>query len=145
MCTVYIYYLYINTHIEYIFLNYLHVYTFIYLYSYILYYAQIYLIYEHSIFFLYIYIYIYTCMCLYLYIHNKYTHILCKQKLLFWMRFIVWQHYYKLIIILCLNVSTINYEFCLWWYFILIELWLEFSFSFTLLLLSSMCIYEYHL
>ncbi len=29
------------------------------------------------------------CMCVYLYIHNKYTqytHILCKQKLLFWMR-----------------------------------------------------------
>ncbi len=28
------------------------------------------------------------CMCVYLYIHNKYTkytHILCKQKLLFWM------------------------------------------------------------
>ncbi len=32
------------------------------------------------------------CMCVYLYIHNKYTqytHILCKQKLLFWMRLIV--------------------------------------------------------
>ncbi len=30
-------------------------------------------------------------MCVYLYLHNKYTqytHILCKQKLLFWMRLI---------------------------------------------------------
>ncbi len=24
-------------------------------------------------------------VCVYLYINNKYTHILCKQKLLFWM------------------------------------------------------------
>ncbi len=34
-------------------------------------------------------------MCLYLYIHNKYTqytHILCKQKLLFWMRLITINH-----------------------------------------------------
>ncbi len=36
----------------------------------------------------------YTCTCVYLYIHNKYTQythigILCKQKLLFWMRLIV--------------------------------------------------------
>ncbi len=34
-------------------------------------------------------------MCLYLYIHNKYTqhtHILCKQKCLFWMRLITINH-----------------------------------------------------
>ncbi len=26
-----------------------------------------------------IFLNIYTCMCVYLYIHNKYTHLLCKQ------------------------------------------------------------------
>ncbi len=45
----------------------------------------IYLIYINLTYF----VQIYTCMCVYLYIHNKYTkytHTLCKQKLLFWMR-----------------------------------------------------------
>ncbi len=46
---------------------------------------------------------IYTCMCLYVYIYIYiyiYTHLinihsihmLCKQKLVFWMRLIIWQH-----------------------------------------------------
>ncbi len=44
--------------------------------------------YKHNIFFLNIYMHV----CVFIqYIHNKYTqytHILCKQKLLFWMRLI---------------------------------------------------------
>ncbi len=38
---------------------------------------------------------IYTCMYVSLYIHNKYkqyTHALCKQTLLFWMRLITINH-----------------------------------------------------
>jgi len=37
----------------------------------------------------------YTCMCVYLYIQINYTHyihILCKHKLLFWMRIITINH-----------------------------------------------------
>ncbi len=52
---------------------------------------------------IYIYIYIYTqvnifkihtvCVCIYIYIINKHsTHILCKQKLLFWIQLIAINH-----------------------------------------------------
>ncbi len=41
--------------------------------------------YKHNIFFLNIYMH----MCVF----TAHTHILCKQKPLFWMRLIVWQHY----------------------------------------------------
>ncbi len=44
---------------------------------------------EDSVY-IYIYIYIYTniaCVCIYIYIiYTVHTHILCKQKRLFWMR-----------------------------------------------------------
>ncbi len=86
MCTVYIYFVYINSHIcMYIFKEYM------------LYLCLINIIYTNIYMYIYIYIYIYicvcvckyflnTCMCVHLYIHNKYTqytHILCKHKLLF--------------------------------------------------------------
>ncbi len=50
-------------------------------------------IYKNFFMFIYLNIYIYThtkihvnvyTLCVYLYIHNTYTHILCKQKRLFW-------------------------------------------------------------
>ncbi len=37
-----------------------------------------------------------ACVCIFIYIINRLrTHILCKEKLFFWMRLIVWQHYKK--------------------------------------------------
>ncbi len=58
-----------------------------------------YLIYKYSIFLTYIYMRVCVCVCVCIYkiinIHS--THIFCKQKLLFWMRLIVSQHYYIII------------------------------------------------
>ncbi len=37
-------------------------------------------------------------VCVYIiHIHKTHTHILSKQKRLFWMRLIVWQHYFLLV------------------------------------------------
>ncbi len=68
MRTVFINYVYINTHTRSIYLENIYGYTSVYSYSYIL--------------------------LLYININSNviYTHILCKQKLLFWMQLIDLQH-----------------------------------------------------
>ncbi len=51
-------------------------------------YLFIYLIFDVTYFFLNT---VHACVCIYIYlinIHSTHTHILCKQKRLFWMRFI---------------------------------------------------------
>ncbi len=91
VCIVHIYYVYLNTHTYSIYFEN------IYMYLQFILYINLFNIFKHNIFFsnIHIYIYIYICMFVYLYIHNKYTqytHILRKQKLLFWMRLIVIKH-----------------------------------------------------
>ncbi len=76
MCVycVYLLCIYKYTLMQYIFWRYLHIFT------------CIYLIYKHNSL-----EYIHACMCIYIYIiniHSTHTHILCEEKLLFWMRLI---------------------------------------------------------
>ncbi len=66
MRTVYIYYVYIKTHIDCIYFE--NISMSIFIYSYNLYYKYLIL---NNVFLKY------TCICVYLYIHS--THILCKQ------------------------------------------------------------------
>ncbi len=59
-------------------------------------------------------------MCFYLYIHNKYTqytHILCKQKLLFWMRLFAINHLTALIYIQYIYIYIYIYikKYMLFW------------------------------
>ncbi len=66
MCSVYIYYVYINTHTYSIYLENIYTYLHVYMYIHIVY--IIYLIYKRNIFFWNIYMHV--CV----FIHNKYTY-----------------------------------------------------------------------
>ncbi len=94
VCTVYIYYVYINTH------------TCMFIFKKNM--LRLYIKYIYTLYQLYKYIHLNTCkyfqnrccMCVCLYIHNKYTqytHMFCKQKLIFWMRLIMINHLTALI------------------------------------------------
>ncbi len=80
ICVLFIYYVYINTHTYSIYFE--NIYMYIHLFTYIIY----------IFFFLK---YIHACVCV-IYIFNIWVvcfiYLLCKQKLLFWMWIIVWQH-----------------------------------------------------
>ncbi len=111
VCSVYIYYVYTNTHtyniyfvqyiynVYYIYNIYMYIFIFIKFILYInIFNLDLYLIYKQHRFLKYIYmlvcvcIYIYIYIHIYIYIYTIHTPILCKQKLLCWMRLIVWQH-----------------------------------------------------
>ncbi len=67
---------------------------------------------------------------MYLYIHNKYTQytdILCKQKLLFWMRLIIWQYIY-----IYTHTHTLTGHFIR--YTLLVPGWTPFAFRTALIL-----------
>ncbi len=66
---------------------------------------------------------------MYLYIHNKYTQyteILCKQKLLFWMRLIIWQYIY-----IYIHTHTLTGHFIR--YTLLVPGWTPFAFRIALI------------
>ncbi len=69
MCTVFIYYVYMNIHTYSMYFENIYMYLHVYNYVHIIYYKYIYLIFKTNIFFGNIYMQV--CVCVYLYKHNK--------------------------------------------------------------------------